>query len=152
MEILKFYMNQKNKDNIKIEFKEEMKLPNVSYLWDKNYIYKYNITNYSNISKLQKKYIKIKKGLFSFNGIYSNQNLFYTDKKKDFKYKISTHLTQNFMNPLLIPILDFDYYISNEYQYDNFFYEEKKPNYINLNIFQNNNNENNNFEMSLYYE
>ena len=152
MEILKFYMNQKNKDNIKIEFKEEMKLPNVSYLWDKNYIYKYNITNYSNISKLQKKYIKIKKGLFSFNGIYSNQNLFYTDKKKDFKYKISTHLTQNFMNPLLIPILDFDYYISNEYQYDNFFYEEKKPNYINLNIFQNNNNENNNFEMPLYYE
>ena len=49
MEILKFYMNQKNKDNIKIEFKEEMKLPNVSYLCDKNYIYKYNITNYSNI-------------------------------------------------------------------------------------------------------
>ena len=144
------FNNQKEKNTIIVEYDNQMKLPNINQLWENIYIYNYNISNYSLYSKLKKKYIKIKKDLFSFNGIYSNTNLFYTNKKKDFKYKISNHLTENFMNPLITPIFDFNYYISDQYEYENFFYDKKKPNYIDLNIFKNQNNVD--FVIPLYYE
>ncbi len=96
-----------------------MKVPNIKNLWDNSFISLYTLSNYWNYAKLQKKYIKINQELFSWNDIYSNKNLFYAEKKK-FKYKISTHLTNDFVNPLLKPIFDFNYYTSNKFQINTF--------------------------------
>ena len=64
------------------------------------------------IKKLKKKYRKIKKILFSWNGSYSDLDLFYTDKKKSLiKYKILNHYSKTFSMPILIPIYDFNYYL-----------------------------------------
>ena len=122
---------KKDKINISL-FNKEINNDN---LWEDNFINLYDYYNYSIYAEFEKKYIKIKKELFSWNGIYSNKILFYTDKKKEFKYKISTHLTQNFINPILIPILDFNYYTSNQYNYQSLCLDQFKS-YINLLIFK----------------
>ena len=158
LNLLHFVIPQNEKDKIKyflINYiiKEEKKdlepVNEQNIIWDDRFINLYNIINYSQKSIIQKKYIKIKKELFSFNGIYSNKKLFYTDKKKDFKFKISTHLTENLMNTLIIPILDFNYYVSNKYNFADFCSNEKK--YINLSIFKNEN-ENIDFKIPFNYD
>ena len=103
--------------------------------WEKEYIFPYNYLSYKNNIKIQKKYIGIKKTLFSFNGIFSNKKLFYEEKSK-FKYKNSYHFTENIANPILKPILDWNNYISNKKEFKNIF-QNKVYNYINLSIFQN---------------
>ena len=141
-EILK-YFNIKDKIPIFEEFKENNinislfnnEINNNENLWENNFINLYYYYYHSINLISQKKYIKIKKELFSWNGIYSNKILFYTNKRKEFKYKISTHLTQNFINPILIPILDFNYYTSNQYNYQSLCLDQFKS-YINLSIFK----------------
>ena len=55
-------------------------------------------------------YKKIKKKLFSFNGIWSKEEFFY-ESKYHLKYKLVNHLTEDFSRILLTPILDLDYYL-----------------------------------------
>ena len=126
---------ENNNEYINIEnINSNIKELNNDNIWENNFINLYYYYYYSTLITFQKKYIKIKKELFSWNGIYSNKILFYTDKRKEFKYKISTHLTQSFINPILIPILDFNYYTSNQYKSEDLFLEQFKS-YINLSIF-----------------
>ena len=76
-------------------------------------------------------YKSIKKNLFSWNGYWSDRNLFFDNKVLDLginnfknndiivnknniskiKYKIMNHYTKSFMKPLLEPIFDMSYYL-----------------------------------------
>ena len=73
-------------------------------------------------------YKTIKKNLFLWNGFWSNRALFYKEHTTNnnnndndsfadknnvstIKYKLINHYTKSFMKPLLVPILDMDYYL-----------------------------------------
>ena len=93
-------------------------------------------------------YKRIKKNLFSWNGYWSDRNLFFENMDKDMlnneiknndiivnkdnisniKYKIMNHYTKSFMKPLLIPILDMSYYLPNftGFKKDDLFYNNPK--------------------------
>ena len=63
--------------------------------------------NYDKITK----YYKIKKRLFSFNGLWSKKEFFYNKNKYGLKYKIFNHLTEDYTKIFLTPIIDIDYYL-----------------------------------------
>ena len=56
----------------------------------------------------RKRYKKIKEKLFSFNGPYSDVNVFYNEKH--LKYKITHFLTKEMVSPFLKPVLDMNLY------------------------------------------
>ena len=65
---------------------------------------------------MKKTYKKIKKKLFSFNGPYSDPEYFYNNyneksNTKKLIYKESNHLTREYSQPLLVPILDYNFYL-----------------------------------------
>ena len=63
--------------------------------------------NYDRITK----YYKIKKRLFTFNGLWSKREFFYDKQKYGLKYKIFNHLTEDYIKLFLTPIIDIDYYL-----------------------------------------
>ena len=63
--------------------------------------------NYDRITK----YYKIKKRLFTFNGLWSKKEFFYDERKYGLKYKIFNHLTEDYTKIFLTPIIDIDYYL-----------------------------------------
>jgi hypothetical protein len=69
------------------------------------------------------KYVKIKKRLFSFLGIWSTKEFFYNKDKYELKYKLINHLTEDYTRVLFKPILNIDYYlpIFSKFNYDNLF-------------------------------
>ena len=77
-------------------------------------------------------YIKIKKQLFSFLGIWSNEEFFYNKEKYEFKYKLVNHFTEDYTRPLLKPILNLDYYLPEftQYNYENLFRKQENKNDI----------------------
>ena len=89
--------------------------------------------------KLKKQYRKFKKHVFSWNNSYSNLDIFYTEEGKELlKYKISNHLSKEMIRPLIIPVLDLNYYfpILDNYNFKFMFNESKDKSYnINLNEF-----------------
>ena len=58
-----------------------------------------------------KTYKNIKKNLFKFNGIWSNQEFFYDKEKYKLKYKLLNHLTNDFTRIFMTPIIDVNYYL-----------------------------------------
>ena len=72
------------------------------------------IKNYANDEYLQEKRRRIyyknnKAKLFSWKGFWSNKYLFY-EHPELLKLKIKNHYTKEMIRPLLVPILDLDYY------------------------------------------
>ena len=82
----------------------------------------------------RKRYKKIKEKLFSFNGPYSDINVFYNEK--NLKYKITHFLTKEMVCPFLKPVLDMNLYKPNINKYKTIF-NSKSENYysIDLNTF-----------------
>ena len=71
-----------------------------------------NILNESLMSiKKRNKYRKLKKKLFSWNYSYSNFDIFYKNNFEKLKFKISNFLSKDLSRKLLVPILDFDFYV-----------------------------------------
>ena len=69
-----------------------------------------NLNNIYETLKIKRNYYKLlKKKLFMWNGVWSNLELFYKDKKM-LKYKIYNHYTKSLLRPFLIPIIDINYY------------------------------------------
>ena len=67
-----------------------------------------------------KNYRKIKKYLYSFNNSFSNLNVFYGNNKNLFlTYKITNYLSNDKTRKLIIPVLDFDYYLPNFRKFKN---------------------------------
>ena len=95
--------------------------------------YNFNLVKESyKIIKRRKNYRKIKKKLYSWNNSYSNLNAFYnitnnnksSEKKTIYKlkYKISNFLSKDLTRKLIVPIMDFDYYMPN---FTNFNYKNQ---------------------------
>ena len=80
------------------------------------------IKNYSNSSFLQEKkrrneYKWTKKRLFSWRGFWSDRDLFFKHPE-NLKLKQKNHLTKDMTMPLLVPILDMDYYLPDFGKFD----------------------------------
>ena len=78
-------------------------------------LYEQELMKYSNNTlekNIQKRnhYKAIKKHCFSWRGLWSNRNIFY-ENISNLKLKLINHYTKNFMKPLLVPILDINYYL-----------------------------------------
>ena len=75
----------------------------------------YNLVEESRNDVLKIKiYRKIKKYLYSYNNSFSNLEAFYSDKNKYFiPYKISNYLSNDQTRKLIVPVLDFYYYLPN---------------------------------------
>ena len=81
-----------------------------------------------------RQYRKIKKKIFSFNGILSSKKYFYEKNKYICKYKLLNHMTEDYTKMLLTPIIDMDYYLPkfSKFKIDNLFRNENKDNLIQI--------------------
>ena len=79
------------------------------------------------------KYIKEKKKMFSFLGLWSEENYFYNKSKYEIKYKLSTHLSSDYTRVFFEPIINIDYYLPEftKYNYEEIFRKEEKKELIN---------------------
>ena len=92
----------------------------------------------------KKGYTRIKKKLFSWNGFYSDLNLFLNPNEK-LKFKLSNHLTKDFTIQIIKPIVDFyNYHPSfSKFNIENIFKNDFNSIYnINTQIFEKDNFEN----------
>ena len=119
----------------KLDYSYQINIFEMLPLYEKELL-KYS--NTSNKSKIKRKkiYIKQKKSIFSWNGMWSNRELFYEDiNYHKIKYKIINHYSRNLMKPLICPILDINYYLPDftEFDKDKLFIQkdENKDNKIN---------------------
>ena len=95
----------------KIDYSYEINILDLLPIFGKELL-KYSNFSAKNSIKRKNLYIKQKKILFSWNGFWSNRELFYGEKKLNkIKYKVLNHYTNNLMKPLLFPILDMNYYL-----------------------------------------
>ena len=92
------------------------------------------ITNKFNEHNKIREYRKIKKQIFSFNGILSNKNYFYDKNKYICKYKLLNHMTEDFTRLLLTPIIDIDYYLPkfSKFELKDLFRNENKDHLIQI--------------------
>ena len=143
----KYFALSSFKPIVDFRFKEIERLKEYNYNYSENLLellplYEKELAKYSNNSleiNLYKKnmYRKIKKSLFSWNGLWSDKSIFYDENISDniLKYKIKNYYTKSLMKPLLVPILDIEYYLPQFTGFDtkNFFNKEPKK-IINLDI------------------
>ena len=78
-------------------------------------LYEKELLKYSNNSleknkKIKNIYKRFKKASFTWNGNWSDRNLFFQDSDK-LKLKLMNHMTKTLMKPLLTPIIDISYYL-----------------------------------------
>ena len=78
-------------------------------------LYEQELMKYSNNSlekniKKRNQYKTFKKHCFSWRGFWSNRKSFF-ENISELKLKLTNHYTKSFMKPLLVPILDIDYYL-----------------------------------------
>ena len=79
-------------------------------------VYERELLKYSNNSFerniiIKNLYKKFKKKCFSWRGYWCNKKLFFGENGPEFKLKLINHYTRNFMKPILVPILDINYYL-----------------------------------------
>jgi len=116
-----FYSLDKYNDIVKSRF---LSAQNLTVDLDNSYrknildllpLYEQELMKYSNNSlekniKKRNKYKTFKKHCFSWRGFWSNRDLFF-DNISELKLKLINHYTKCFMKPLLVPILDVNYYL-----------------------------------------
>ena len=78
-------------------------------------LYEQELMKYSNNSlekniKKRNQYKTFKKHCFSWRGFWSSRPLFF-ENSSQLKLKLTNHYTKSFMKPLLVPILDINYYL-----------------------------------------
>ena len=96
------------------------------------------LSKYSNLSLLRNKekknfYKKLKKEIFSWKGMWSYNDDLFNNK---YKYKILNHFTKNMGRPLILPILDINYYKPKFRHFDqnNLFRNKLECHSVNLDI------------------
>ena len=96
----------------------------------KRYQIKINFNEHDKI----RKYRKIKKELFSFNGILSSKKYFYEKNKYICKYRLLNHMTEDYTRFFLTPIIDIDYYLPkfSRFELENLFRAKNKDNLIQI--------------------
>ena len=61
--------------------------------------------------KKKNQYKRFKIQCFSWRGYWSDRNMFFKEGGPNFKLKLINHYTKTFMKPILVPILDINYYL-----------------------------------------
>ena len=124
--------SENNYNDEKLRINRVIKNILISY---ENYIYNYGNYIYLEEKKRRKKYIKNKASLFSWNGFWSNKYLF-LEHPELLKLKTKNHYTNEMIKPLLVGILDFEYYSPPFKRFDknNLFYKNNYNYKINLDI------------------
>ena len=116
-----FYSLDKYNDIVKARF---LSAQNLTVDLDNSYrknildllpLYEQELMKYSNNSlekniKKRNQYKTFKKHCFSWRGLWSNRALFF-ENISELKLKLINHYTKCFMKPLLVPILDVNYYL-----------------------------------------
>ena len=89
--------------------------------------------NYKSQDKIRG-YRKIKKKLFSFNGLLSTKKYFYEKNKYICKYRLLNHMTEDFTKIFLTPIIDMNYYLPkfSKFEIKNLFRDENKDHLIQI--------------------
>ena len=106
--------NKKNKNSIEIMIEQEKKRINlfmrklISNIFIE--IKKSSISSYLEEKKRRNHFKKIKKELFSWNGFWSDRELFLSHYEY-LKFKIKNHYCRDMSKVLLSPILDLNYYL-----------------------------------------
>ena len=85
--------------------------------------YEQELLKYSNNSlekniKKKNQYKRFKIQCFSWRGFWSDRKMFYGEKGPKFKLKLVNHYTKTFMKPILVPILDIEYYLPSFSSFD----------------------------------
>ena len=94
------------------------------------------IQNYISFKRRINKYKELKRKMFSWKGLWSDKVLFFDNPNK-LKLKVKNHLTQEMIKPILVPILDIDYYLPeySKFQKDKLFNVKNEYKYkINMDI------------------
>ena len=96
-------------------------------------IYKYSNSTFLIIKERRNFYKRIKKNLFLWQGMWSNDEDLYNNK---YKYKVINHYTKILSRPLLMPILDINYYEPkfSGFNVNNLFIEKNDCHLVNLDI------------------
>ena len=91
------------------------------------------IINFNEHDKIRR-YRKIKKNLFSFNGILSTKKYFYEKNKYICKSKLLNHMTEDYTKIFITPIIDIDYYLPkfSKFNTENLFRNKNKNNLIQI--------------------
>ena len=78
-------------------------------------------------------YIKEKKKMFRFLGLWSYEDYYYNKTKYEIKYKLVNHLTSDYTRVLFEPIINLDYYFPEftRYNYKEIFRKEENKDIIN---------------------
>ena len=97
---------------------------------------KYSNNSFEKSMKVKNKYKKIKKQCFSWRGLWSNRDIFFGENGPEFKLKLVNHYTKDFMRPILVPILDINYYLPDFSNFDknNLFKKTEEESNISVNI------------------
>ena len=111
----------------KLDYSYQIKIHDIFPEFEKDVI-KLNNDRYKNNIKKRKEYKRQKQKIFTFNGMWSNRELFYESTNLGkIKYKIMNHYSKNLMRPLIKPIFDINYYLP------------EFPNFKKENLFMENN-------------
>ena len=99
-----------------------------------NIMKEYQIKTKFNEHDKIRRYRKIKKKLFSFNGILSTKKYFYDKKKYICKYRLLNHMTEDYTKIFFTPIIDIDYYLPkfSKFELENLFRKKNKDNLIQI--------------------
>ena len=94
---------------------------------------------FSEFIDFHKDYHKLMKNIFSFNKLWSDKKLFFTEEKRQkyLKYKTINYYTTNYQRPLIFPHLDYKsaYPDFTKFQLNKDFYtEEENPDNYNFNL------------------
>ena len=102
----------------KLDYSYQINLDELLPAYEKELL-KYSSNSIKNKKNQKILYKKYKKKIFSWNGMWSNKELFYGEiSSHKIKYKVINHYTKNFMRPLISPILDINYYLPKFTQYN----------------------------------
>ena len=95
----------------KMDYSYQMEIFNIISEFE-NASFKLNNKRFKKYVKNRKEYKKQKRKLFTYNGMWSNRNLFYGKiNSQIIKYKVMNHYSKDLMRPLLAPIFDINYYL-----------------------------------------
>ena len=123
----------KNEKDVSKEISDEMieekyteEILNLLPLYEKE-LSKYSNSSLENSIQKKNKYKAIKKKSFSWKGYWSDRKLFF-DNVEELKLKLINHYTKTFMRPILVPILDVEYYLPefSGFKIENLFLEKEK--------------------------
>ena len=127
------YINDNVKSNVTRELKEFIKhkelLKKIFDLKDNDFEEEYE-TILNEFTNYHSDYHKLMKNLFVFNKLWSDKKLFFTEKKKNIKYKYIDYYTTNYQKPLLFPVNDYKYSYPNltSFEINEDFYLNKEEN------------------------